>query len=227
MLKTLNKFSRMSRGERLKYKRTRLGISPSYVAAQIGVTRPTYTFWEQDKIKDISYRLVVKLADVLLTTPNWIETGQPGTQFYSNDENGNRINETLSQKIESEHIEIKGMVGKSVAMDLKSEFSVNLPAASKAIYAVSLAENSAICAANTGDALIVDSDKEIVPGEEVLVIFKGLPCEVAIFGMSDNGKLHCRNESGKQIYDYNSLTAVHPIVAVARHSYLIKADKGL
>ena len=104
MLKTLNKFSRMSRGERLKYKRTRLGISPSYVAAQIGVTRPTYTFWEQDKIKDISYRLVVKLADVLLTTPNWIETGQPGTQFYSNDENGNRINETLSQKIESEHI---------------------------------------------------------------------------------------------------------------------------
>ncbi len=223
MLKTLNKFANMTRGQRLKYKRQRLGISPSYVAAQIGVTRPTYLFWEQDKIKDISYRLIISLADVFLTTPLWIETGHAGTQVYSNDAKGNRTADAVPT-FESVYIDIKGKVGESIAMDFESDMAVDFPAMSKSVYAVTLPKNLSICAANTGDALIIDADKGIVPGEEVLVIFQNRPCEIAIFGMSEDEKLQCRNEDGKQIYDYKALSAVHPVVAVARHSYFVKKD---
>lgn len=58
--------------------RTNLGITKSAFSRLVGVSTATTTDWESGTIKMIDGRNLVKAAEVLKVTPEWLMTGKGG-----------------------------------------------------------------------------------------------------------------------------------------------------
>jgi len=61
-------------GDRIKQKRTLLGLSQDALAKRVGVARPTLTFWENNE-KNPGSNYIVSLAESLGVGAEWLLTG--------------------------------------------------------------------------------------------------------------------------------------------------------
>lgn len=64
--------------ERLKIAREAVGISKSAFSRLVGVSAPTVSEWESGAIKSIDGHNLVKAAEILEVTPEWLMTGKGG-----------------------------------------------------------------------------------------------------------------------------------------------------
>jgi len=224
--KPMKDFENMSRDQRIKYRRMQLKLSPSYVAKYVGVSRVAYVYWEDGAVNDISWNKYSKLAEVLLTTPQWLEHGKSNEMYICNDANGD-ITKNLSgvHIVKSNSIPILGDVGKKIKDANKSSEYVDMPAKNGSMLALRLKKDSEICRAHIGDALILDPDAEKLPGEEVYVTFKNGDAIVCSFNYLNDNELNCTTEDGKEIYQAQDIDSIYPVIAVARNGYIKKGSK--
>lgn len=68
----------MNWNERITIARNHLAITKSEFSRRVGVSTATTTDWESGKIRMIDGRNLVKAAEVLKVTPEWIMTGRGG-----------------------------------------------------------------------------------------------------------------------------------------------------
>lgn len=64
----------MSLAQRLKETRLARGLSQGKLASAVGITKATISQLEDGSIKRTSH--VVKLAEILIVSPNWLEFGE-------------------------------------------------------------------------------------------------------------------------------------------------------
>lgn len=215
-----NDYQDMTRAERIKHRRDTLRLSPQYISRYIGVNRVTYLKWESGEVTDIAWTKFNKLAEVLLTTPHWLEYGAEHEEYTYNNYAGD-IKEALSGK----HI-IKGpampiYVIENGNIKAKPGFYVDMPAKSANVYAVQLKEDNDVFKAHAGDALILDKDEEPTPGEEVLITVNGVS-QFYIFNYEKDGEFNVTDTSGRKILNNQDISEISAVVAVARNSYVKK-----
>lgn len=75
-----NTIPEMNWNQRLTMARNNLGITKSAFSRLVGVSTATTADWESETIKMIDGRNLVKVAEVLKITPEWLMTGRGGGQ---------------------------------------------------------------------------------------------------------------------------------------------------
>ena len=213
-------FSEMTRAERIQHRRNTLKLSPQYISRYIGVNRVTFLKWEKGEVEDIAWPKFIKLAEVLLTTPHWLEYGAEHEEYTYNDSAGD-IKNTLTGK----HI-IKGPAIPVFSIESgnikpKNGFYVDMPAKSCNVYAVQLKDVSEEMKAQAGDALIIDKEAELTPGEEVLITTEG-ESQFYVFNYERDGEINLTGHAGRKILNKNDIAEISAVVAVARNSYVKK-----
>lgn len=78
-----NTIEGMTWNERITIARDLLGIKKSEFSRRVGVSTATTADWESGTIKMIDGRNLVKAAEVLKVTPEWIMTGKGGQDATS------------------------------------------------------------------------------------------------------------------------------------------------
>ena len=73
-----NTIPEMNWNQRLTLARNTLGITKSAFSRLVGVSTATTADWESETIKSIDGRNLVKVAEVLKITPEWLMTGKGG-----------------------------------------------------------------------------------------------------------------------------------------------------
>lgn len=215
-------FPRMSRGERIKHRRFKLKLSPAYIAKYVGVSRIGYLNWEEGRVEDISWPKFMKLADVLLTTPHWLEYGKTHESYIFNDAEGD-ITSSLQgvHIIKSTGIPVRGTIG-AISEDGKHTEVVDMPAKSTEILALRVDVDLPIYRAHTGDALILDPNSEMMPGEEIYLHFKKKPGVICTFNYKKDGQINCSTDSGKVIFEESEVDKIYAVVGVARNGSIKK-----
>ena len=219
----MKNFAEMSRGERIYHRRTSLKLSPAYVGKCVGVTRVSVLNWEEDDVNDIAWPKFEKLAEVLLTTPDWLEHGRAAESYISNSADGEII-KCLSgtHVLKSESIPIKAISENGIDDNSSTGEYVDMPAKSGGIFAIKLEFDNGLCRAYAGDAIILDEGAESVPGEEVCIEFSNGKSGIYVFNYLRDGQINCSDEKGKVIFNETDVKRMIPIVAVARNSYVKK-----
>jgi DNA-binding XRE family transcriptional regulator len=219
-------FSKMTRQERMKLRRNKLKLSPSYIAKCIGVSRVTYTNWEDGRVLEISWPKFVKLSETLLTTPQWLEYGQTNEQYIFNDSDGN-----ITRSLEGVHvvkntsIPVFSLDDKTIDIHELTDEYVDMPAKAGNIFAIKLDKDNNLCRAHMGDAVIVDQQAELISGEEVYITFENAPAQICIFNTKRNNEISCLTEGGKAIFKEDEVIAIYPVIAIARNSNIKKRSK--
>jgi len=77
-------------GARIKAKRTELQLTQSAVALFIGVTPPAIGQWERDETMPKGENLI-RLADIMQVSPQWIITGSPSPLVPASPDSGNQV----------------------------------------------------------------------------------------------------------------------------------------
>lgn len=211
-------FSKIPRHERMALKRVKLKLSPSYIAKYIGISRVTYINWEKGEVTDISWQKLNKLAEVLLTTSEWLEHGTAIESYVFNDENGD-IQKSFNgvHVIKSPSIPIFTIDGDA---DEKPTAHVDMPAKAGNVYALKVLTENKLCRAHVGDALILDANAPLIPGDEIYIKFIKNEAVICVYNYQDDKAIHCFTESGKVIFEKNEITSTTPIIAVARNSQI-------
>jgi HTH-type transcriptional regulator, cell division transcriptional repressor len=62
----------MDVGNRIKSRRTEIGMTLKEVAKKLGVKDATVQRYESGNIKNLKYETITKLAEILNVSPNWI-----------------------------------------------------------------------------------------------------------------------------------------------------------
>ena len=62
----------MTTGERIKYRRKRIGMSAEKLAPKLGVSPATIYRWEKGDIEKVPATILEPLADALQTTPEYL-----------------------------------------------------------------------------------------------------------------------------------------------------------
>lgn len=221
--KGMIELSNMTRDERIKYRRNKLKLSPSYVAKCVGVSRVTYINWEEGKVTDIAWPKFNRLADVLLTTPDWLEYGAAIEKYVHNGADG-EITKALSgiHIIKSTSIPVYHVGDAGIDLSKETNEYVDMPAKSSSIFALKIGLDNVICRAHAGDALILDGNTEPVPGEEVYIEFLNGSSNIYVFNYKRDGQVNCSNNQNKVIFEEKEIKKMVAIVAVARNSYIKK-----
>lgn len=219
-------FTEMTRAERMKHRRSKLKLSPSYIGQYIGVTRVAYLQWEGGKVKDIAWDKFNKLAEVLLTTPQWLEYGISCETYVANDSEGN-IKESLSGShiVKSSSIPAYQLNDDGI-LSSNSDVIVDMPAKTPDIYAIQVKHDEPDLRSHAGDALIIDANADLVPGEEVFVRLKSGQCSFPVFNYQKDNEVNLTQSSGKVIYKLDDIDEMSPIVGIARNSYVKKKSSG-
>jgi DNA-binding XRE family transcriptional regulator len=215
-------YSKLTRGERIKLRRDACKLSPGYIAKFIGVSRVTYLYWEDGKVNDIAWPKFEKLAEVLLTTTHWLEYGKANELYVCNDIDG-EITQSLEgvHIIKSNSIPVLGTLDKLIDKSKHTEV-VDLPAKNSEIFALRLPKASSMCRAHAGDAIILDPNCELLPGEEVFLRFikDKTPGVLCTFNYQKDGQVHCTTEEGKAIFDCADIYRIYAVIAVARNGHI-------
>jgi transcriptional regulator with XRE-family HTH domain len=66
--------------ERIKFARESAGLKKADLVRAVGVSAPTISDWESGKIKNIEGANLLKLANALKVTPEWLQTGKETRQ---------------------------------------------------------------------------------------------------------------------------------------------------
>jgi DNA-binding XRE family transcriptional regulator len=219
-------FSKMTRQQRMKYRRNKLKLSPSYIAQCINVSRVTYTNWEDGRVDEISWPKFMKLAETLLTTPQWLEYGHATEQYIFNDHDGN-ISRTLQGQhiIKNTSIPVFTLEDKNIDVLQQTAEYVDMPAKAGIVFAIKLLANNSLCRAHIGDAIIVDAQADLINGEEIYLTFKEAPPQICVFNTKREGQLHCLTEDGKIIFSLDEVDQVYPVIAIARNNSIKKRGK--
>ena len=219
-------FLTMTRQERIKHKRNKLKLSPSYIAKIIGVSRVTYTNWEDGRVIDIAWPKFNKLAEILTTTPEWLEYGLPNDKYLYNDTGGNITRSTEGiHVIKNASIPIFDSSEKNIDSHSLTPEYIDMPAKSRNVLSIKINSENTLCKANMGDAIIIDESAECIPGEEIYIIFKNSPSVICIYHQKKDNKLTCSNEAGKVIFDMTDIQALYPVIAVARNGIIKQRTK--
>ncbi|MCH5184881.1 MAG: helix-turn-helix transcriptional regulator [Oscillospiraceae bacterium] len=59
-------------GERIRLRRGELNITQQYIAERMGIDKSTVQRYECGKIRRIKYPMIICLAGILKTTPEWL-----------------------------------------------------------------------------------------------------------------------------------------------------------
>ena len=213
-------FSEMTRGQRIKLRRNTLKISPQYISRYIDINRVTYLNWEKDEVGDISWPKFMRLSEVLMTTPYWLEYGKEHEEYTYNDQKGDIKNAVAGQYItKSSTMPLYSIVDNK--LKLKDGFYIDMPAKSMNVYAIQLDDHYPHIKAHTGDALIIDKSAKLTPGEEILIRTHS-SIGIYIFNYHEEDKYNITDGVDRKIVNKDDVIEASAIVGVARNGYVKK-----
>lgn len=213
-----------TRGERIQFRRNRLGLSKGYVYKRIGVSHVTFLNWETDEVKELTWVNFEKLAEVLLTTPAWLETGKTDERYQCTNATGDLTKElTGIHIVKNESIPILGDDASGVK-NIEKGFSdksgkcdyIDLPAKNARMFGVRIFNNDTIPGAQAGDAIIIDPNAEKQPGDEILTIDKDGLITVGIFNYIRDNEIAITYSSGKKLLNEQDFIYTFPVAAIVR-----------
>lgn len=212
-----------TRGQRIQFRRDRLGLSKGYVYKRVGISHVTFLNWENDSVKELSWVTEEKLAEVLLTTPVWLETGRADERYQCTNSNGDLTKELKGvHVVKNESIPIIGNdadgvknIDKGFSERHKGDY-INLPAKDANMFGVRIFNNDTIPGAQAGDAVVVDPNAEKRAGDEVLTIDNDGLITVGVFNYINDNELGITYITGKKLLNPKDFTHILSVVAIIR-----------
>lgn len=200
---------RETQGQRIRRLRRERGLTQKQLAEAVGVSRASVTQWESGEIGELKSGSLLRTAEVLGTTPGYLETGREEPTL----EAGPPVSEFRAAPIVG--TAQLGVHGYWVEMEYPvghGDGFVDVPTRDVNAYAVRVKGDSMAPAIRSGWIVVVEPNRQLVPGEYVLVKTKdGRSMVKELLFQRDNelSLMSVNDEHGRTTLALNEVEFVH------------------